>query len=66
MPKNNFFTPDNQMTPHDDPEKMDCIECNGTGQIIEWDEDDVPDHTRCPKCKGEGWTEREEDDHDWD
>lgn len=62
MSKNNLFTPDQKQTPDDNENRIDCIECNGSGQIIEWDDDDIPEHTRCPKCKGEGSIEREDDD----
>lgn len=47
MAKTNF-TPDRQITPDDDLRTKDCIECNGTGEVIEWNEDDVPEPTRCP------------------
>lgn len=48
MAKRNNYTPDRQITPDDDLRTKDCVECNGTGEVIEWDEDDQPEPTKCP------------------
>lgn len=50
-------TPDQQITPDDDEELQDCLDCNGSGEIIEWDEDDVPETFKCLLCKGSGKVE---------
>ena len=39
-----------------------CNDCNGYGEIIEWDEDDNHEPVTCPTCKGVGELEKEEED----
>lgn len=60
-----MWTPDRQITPDDDKPMKPCCDCNGCGEIIEWDEDDNPEPVPCPTCKGVGEIEKEPDDDEW-
>lgn len=60
-----MWTPDRQITPDDDKPMKPCLECNETGQVIEWDEDDNPEPVPCPTCKGVGEIEKEPDEDEW-
>ena len=57
-----MWTPDRQITPDDDKPMKQCNDCNGYGEIIEWDEDDNHEPVTCPTCKGVGELEKEEED----
>jgi len=57
-----MWTPDRQITPDDDKPMKPCNDCNGCGEIIEWDEGDMPEPVPCPTCKGSGEIEKEDDD----
>jgi DnaJ-class molecular chaperone len=59
-----MWTPDRQITPDDDKPTKPCNDCNGCGEIIEWDEDDIPEPVSCPTCKGVGEIEIDETDND--
>lgn len=66
--RNNTYTPDQEITPpYEDDRYVDCIVCNGTGDAIDWENEDEDDPLstpliKCPKCKGEGKIESDEND----
>ena len=66
---NNNYTPDRQINPPDDNTR-DCESCNGTGDIIDWaneDEDDCMSTPliKCDYCDGSGKVEKTTEDEDW-
>lgn len=62
--KSNLITPDRAINP---PEWIDniitveCWECSGSGEVIEYDDQDEPHDIQCPKCFGIGEVETEND-----
>jgi DnaJ-class molecular chaperone len=64
MSKTNLFTPDREINPPEDKNMVKCWDCNGNGEIVEWDEDDEPYPVKCPTCSGTGELE-EEDEDEW-
>jgi DnaJ-class molecular chaperone len=69
MSKANLNTPDREINPPDDNTR-DCEVCNGTGDVIDWENEDEDDPLEvhlisCENCSGSGQVIKTTEDEDW-